>query len=512
MSTEQISATVPRRRAPGAATAAGRSAAADAVPILLFGVFAASILTSYQLGDGLQTAFLVGMLVITLIIPLLRWLLADADLSAFLVIPTVLSATQNVFLLPIAADISQSQLQFVIILNFAYAMILALALSLFTRRDDATDTAAHARKRLLLSVLLCAAILTAYAAATVVLFRPNLTSALASYRNLVTPFLFLLIGLWASRTTAADRFLRLLVLLGVLTVAFGFFEWATPGFWQATHLETLWAKKGITVAQSTGLPSNFFSSEQFDGELMRRMASSFADPVNFGTFLFIAFLGAWFLKHRLLAVLFIVASVIAVSKGAMLGFLVFFAFWTRHALPRPIHYLALAIAGGAGIAFLVFSSDNSTGSTEAHIGGFTAAFTELPQHPLGRGLGNVGVLASLFGDGEVSEIRESGLGVVIGQLGVVGLGGYVAFFVLLLRAGSKLTDPRQRLLVLGAVVGFALNMMFNEVALSPNSAAPYFLAIGLVLGRAGAREEASEARATARVRNRSSLSRSTLIY
>ena len=63
MSTEQISATVPRRRAPGAATAAGRSAAADAVPILLFGVFAASILTSYQLGDGLQTAFLVGMLV-----------------------------------------------------------------------------------------------------------------------------------------------------------------------------------------------------------------------------------------------------------------------------------------------------------------------------------------------------------------------------------------------------------------------------------------------------------------
>jgi hypothetical protein len=469
------------------------ASSADAAPVLLFAVFVAGILTSYQLGDGVQTAFLVGMLVITLVIPLLRWLMADADLSAFLLIPTILSASQNVFLLAIADDISQSQLQFVIILNFAYALILALSLAFFTHREPGV---AH-RTGLIRAMLWCAGILTAYGVISLGLFGANITSALASYRNLITPFLFLLIGLWASRTTLAAGFLRGVVILGTAAVGFGFFEWATPGFWQSTDLDVLWAKKGIQVAQSTGLPSNFFSSEQIDGALVRRMASSFADPVNFGTFLFIAFLGAWFLGHRLLAILFIVASVIAVSKGAMLGFLVFFAFWTRYNTPRALHYLALAAAALAGVAFLVFSADNSTGSTGAHIGGFTAAFTELPQHPLGRGLGNVGVLASLFSEASGSEIRESGLGVVIGQLGVVGLGGYTAFFVILIRSGLRLSDPRARLLVLGAVVGFALNMMFNEVALSPNSAAPYFVAIGLVLGRAHVRSGAEPPAAAA---------------
>jgi hypothetical protein len=41
--------------------------------------------------------------------------------------------------------------------------------------------------------------------------------------------------------------------------------------------------------------------------------------------------------------------------------------------------------------------------------------------------------------------------------------------------------------------GFLLNAAFNEVALSPNSAAPYFIILGLVIGSDLAAKEELEA-------------------
>ncbi|MBK0296297.1 hypothetical protein IAE22_29570, partial [Bacillus sp. S34] len=101
-----------------------------------------------------------------------------------------------------------------------------------------------------------------------------------------------------------------------------------------------------------------------------------------------------------------------------LVFLVFAALWTRVYANRAVQVVAVVAVVVAGAVFYGYTLTNSTGSTEAHVGGFTAAFTELPGHPMGRGMGNVGVLASLFDDGSGSDVQESGLGVAIAQLGV----------------------------------------------------------------------------------------------
>jgi len=153
----------------------------------------------------------------------------------------------------------------------------------------------------------------------------------------------------------------------------------------------------------------------------------------------------------------------------------------------------------AGLYFYAFTQSSSTGSTTAHINGLIAAFVELPRHPLGRGFGGTGVLAGLFADEAAeggSAIVESGLGSVIGQLGIPGLIGYIVFFAMIIRSVHRIQDVRVYVLGMSLALAFILNAAFNEVALSPNSCAIYFIVLGLIVassdearggGAAGAR-------------------------
>lgn len=404
----------------------------------------------------------------------------NAEISFFLIIPTIMSATQNVYLTTVADTLDNSRLHFAIILNFIFSM--ALYVVLVARRKPTFEPAL---RKLINSVTVALVFLVLYGAATVVLFQPDLTAALASSRNIVAPFLFLLIGLHASTWAKGVVYLRYLVLLGFAAIIFGFIEANIPHFWDSLNLRGLWEKKGISVQADSGLPKNFFASEQLvPGEFLRRMAGPFADPVNFGTFLFAVFMAAWYLKGLVSKILTVVAIVLAVSKGALLGLFVFFAVWTRYFASRVSYVIALLVLAAGAFSFYSFTLTSSTGSTTAHIDGFTAAFIEFPHHPLGRGLGSSGVLAGLFSEGSesTSAITESGLGMVIGQLGIVGLTIYVVFFVLVSQYVLRIKNIRDRTLAAGLLGGFMLNAAFNEVALSPNSAAPYFIILGLVIG------------------------------
>ena len=448
---------------------------------LLLAVFVLGVVSSTALPGAVQLTVVAGFLITSLLLPLAHRSRAGADLGAFLLVPTIISASQNLYLLPVASELGTSQFQVVIVLNFLFAVCM-LAVTAAARPETRIQSATGADRRRLTTLVAWPLIaLSAYGAFTVVLFDVEPTAALASYRNLVTPLLFTIIGLVAARSTGVRPYTVGLVALGVAVVLFGFVEDSVPGFWQNAGLEPLWNAKGLSVASSTGVPPNFYSSELIGDSPVRRMVSSFADPVHFGTFLFAAFMGAWYLRRRLLMVLFLVAAALAVSKGAFLSVLVFVAVWTWRAAPRWAFTAAVVAVAGAGVLFYGFSLDNSTGSTTTHVDGLLAAFTELPSHPLGRGLGNIGVLASLFHEGSESEIRETGLGMVIGQLGVVGLAAYIAFFTVLIRRAVRLPGRRSTF-ALALLLGFLANASFNEVAMSPNSAAPYFVLVGLLLG------------------------------
>ncbi|MGK5169815.1 O-antigen ligase family protein [Geodermatophilus sp. CPCC 205761] len=432
---------------------------------------------SYGLGTLTQAVFLVGLMFVTLVLPAWHRMANRQDISVFLLAPTIISATQNVYLLTVADRVSAVQLQFLIVVNYALAATLLLFLLPF--RAGLQEPG----RTLSRSIWTWLVILVGYGGMTAAAFGTDPMAAVASLRNLTTPFLFCLLGLYASSLASPARYARMVAVLGVVVVAFGLYELLSPDFWQRSGIAALWDGKGIAVAPGTGLPANFYSSEFIGGSQIRRMAGSFADPVNLGTFLLAALIAAWMTRKWLSMVLITCGVVAAVSKGAILGILVFLTLWLRRRTSPGLFILLSLPILGAAVAMYVFVQDNSTGSTTAHINGLTAAFVELPQHPFGRGLGNIGVLAGLLGQGATSAITESGVGMVIGQLGIVGLVLYTWFFLELARATRTVADPREKLAVIGLLAAFVLNAAFNEVALSPNSAAPYFLLTGLVLGR-----------------------------
>jgi hypothetical protein len=471
------------RRTPAKWPASGDVAALIGILVFIAGVVTLAMVPGIpallQIGVAvLLVVFAVGM-------PLLHRIQLGGDASIYLLLPTIMSATQNIYLLPAARAIGKGELQVFIVLNFLIALLTAVALWMFGPEVHAARRLREAR---FTAVLLVA--LTFWGFATVVLFHSTPTAAFASYRNFVTPFLFLLLGLLASRTSLARVYANHLVSLGICVIAFAFLERFTP-FWTWVPLDVLWRKKNLPVVPNTHYPPNFFSSETLGGEQLRRMVGSFADPVQLGTFLFVVFVAAWYVGRRVTTVLSVVAAVLAISKGALLGFLTFAYFRTRFLQSSTAAFLAATGALGMGIAFYLYTEVHSTGSTSVHIEGLTSALTALPSHPLGHGMGATGILAGLFTKEQSSVSAESGVGVIVGQLGVPGIAIFAALFVMLTRACLRLQSPRERVVAMSLLIGFGLNAAFNEVALSPNSAAPYFVLLGLLIGReAHARHQA----------------------
>lgn len=450
----------------------------DLLSLSLFGVFLISVLTATIAFDSeVQLLLYLGVfLIYTVVVLLESFMVSRREYSLYLAIPVFISATQNLYLGIVAPYSTDLQIQMMVITNFLFSM--AILLILLVRTPFRLNQSLYKWNVVILTVLVL------YSLGTMVLFHANVTSGIASLRNIITPPLFLIIGLMASSNLYLKRFLKYISYIALFVVLFGIVErYLLRDIWVYFNLADLWSKKGIPINPVTNLPANFYSSEMVNGQQLRRMVSSFADPVNLGTFLFFGFIAAWFLKKRILSVLLLASIFMAVSKGAMLGLLVFAVIWSYYKLSKTAFTAVLTGSGLVGVAFIVYSLTNSTMSMLAHVNGFTASLKEMVIHPLGRGLGNIGVLAGLYGTNAESDITETGLGMVIGQLGVIGFVLYIAFFIYAFKQCNRIQEKHEIILAKSLLLSIILNITFNEVALSPNSSAVYFMAIGVLLGR-----------------------------
>lgn len=397
------------------------------------------------------------------------------DISVFMFFPVFISATQNLYLMTVAYEVSTTQMQLMIVLNFVFSAMLVLLLLLSQpKQSDAKPTQL---------VLLLLGMLVIFSFVTFALFHgATIVTMLASLRNVVAPMMFFLVGILGARFVRPNVFYSYILVLGLFVAGFGIIElFLFPGFWKVSALPELWIKKGLPINEATGLPHNFFSSELINGQPQRRMVSSFADPVNLGTFIFIVFAISWYLKRYILMWVFIAVAALAISKGAFLGIMIFLVVLARIRGNQFLGALVTAVCIVGGIGFIAFSMTSSNQSLAMHVSGLTNSIIRLPSHPLGTGLGSVGVLAHNEAGGKSIDIAESGLGVVIGQLGVVGLMCYAAFFAFLFKWSNRLSDSRDRTFALSLTLAILVNIAFNEVALSPNSCAAYFMAIGIMV-------------------------------
>lgn len=442
--------------------------------VTLFLLLAIYLLIYMAVVAGSNTAIVT--VIIFLSACLVSCLFSQSFVPALYWFPLYLSAFQNVLLGFFINDFSESILKIVLVLNylgfvFLYVIIFNVAM---LRRDFGYP-------------MIYLVFIAVYSVLIFGIMGGSPEAAFSSFRNLSAMYLFFIVGWCMAKYNNIKTIQSLkagLILIFSLVFIFGFIErFIYIDTWHDLNLSELWLKKGLNI-QVNGMPGNFYASEKINGEYVRRMVSSYADPINLGSNLFLFYLLAWYFGSKVIQFLSLVMMVLAFSKGALMGMLVFLVFYMRQKFGRNMYVLMGGAAVTVGALFLIWAFKNDANSVFAHISGFTSALKTLFTKPLGYGLGNVGVLAGLFGIQANEDITETGLGLIIGQLGIVGLIIFIHFFVMISKSAfgkSTNLQSRENLLLRAAMFGILLNIIFNEVALSPNSCAGYFLLMGMLV-------------------------------
>lgn len=131
-----------------------------------------------------------------------------------------------------------------------------------------------------------------------IIHTSSLSSFAACFRNIISCILIYFCALKLGNKIDIDLFFGIIKGILLLVIVFGIVEYVVGlNIWGSLNIKQLWPLKGIAV-NNIGFPKNWWSSERIAGKQLRRMVSSFTDPVNLGTFLFSAFVVMWYKKIK----------------------------------------------------------------------------------------------------------------------------------------------------------------------------------------------------------------------
>lgn len=390
-----------------------------------------------------------------------------SEMDILILFPVFLSCIQNLYLGLAVNNLQSFELQCLLTVN------ILIAVALPTMRLVMTG-----KLREYKWCIACIGGTLAYSLVLSVIYSAPITSFISCLRNILASFIFYYFGAVFGKSIEEENFKKYILILIWIVVFFGFFEYIVgSNLWRTINISQLWNLKGI-ITDPNGFPGNWYSSEVIFGHpYVRRMVSSFADPVNLGTFLSAAFLLSWYYKKYILMFFTLLCCVLTISKGALLGFLIFcIVFLWYKDKSRMGFVIALLGALAIGIAMLIYGAGSSTG---LHVLMFFRALKVLFKYPFGMGVGTIGVLAGVVGGTSSNPyIMETGIGVVIAQLGFLGAAMYIYLFYKMFKIPKHMAK-NEKILLYTLIFSFFTNAMFNEVALSPNSCALYFIILGI---------------------------------
>ncbi|NQT95287.1 MAG: hypothetical protein HQ572_02445 [Candidatus Omnitrophica bacterium] len=312
-------------------------------------------------------------------------------------------------------------------------------------------------------------------------------------------FIYILGKLSVKGKGSLKDFFRFLFIFSFVICVFGFIErFILPeSFW----LDTLNVLK-VTEAKGRGieeglLPSVFMTD--FFGVWTRRLASTFAEPVNAAYFFAFTTIAALVARNIFMMVVAGATLFLTLGKGGMLvasvTLVVMIAAYTlfrkRMDIKRAVILLPLFVT------FINFYVGKFRGSAAAHMQGLSSLPINLFNYPLGRGLGTGGNWGSIF---EVSIIEkritmtgaESMVGTIGHQMGIIGMLLYILFFIFMVRyllksyrlflnRGDKYL-AKNNLFAAAIMLGIFMVSLFQENTFGPQAGGIYFLFIGMVVG------------------------------
>ena len=216
--------------------------------------------------------YFITMVVFLVILISSEILLKLRDNSILLVLTLAFSAFQNLYIGYFVNDIDPFNVKIITTTTFIYPVIYLFTLIIrysFIIIDD----------KYVLKIIAIALILSLYSGIIGMIYHSPIISAMASFRNFISPILFTLIGIFAAKNCNKEQYIKYIVYIGIIVIIIGIIERIIfPEFWQFFNAKELFEKKGIWKdLSSMSVPYNWISSD---------FIHSYRNTINFTLFKF----------------------------------------------------------------------------------------------------------------------------------------------------------------------------------------------------------------------------------
>lgn len=288
---------------------------------------------------------------------------------------------------------------------------------------------------------------------SLILSPASLFAKAASLRQMMMPFLLILLGyLFTHNQSDVDRLLNTVRIVLYIVLAFGFLEMAIS-IWKFVDIRTYYEMKGIFVNKN-GYP--FIFIEPIQGGI-RRMASTFLDPINLGHALVFLLAIRYYQRARWAEIIVIFIGIaLTISKGALLQLVL--VFWVIN--KRKPMFDKLFVAATI-VVLSVYLSFNHAGLSK-HVAGFSNALSTFSL--TGMGMAMAGNQAHMYSATYTDSIGDTFIGAIIGQVGIIGLLLWLLPFIHFMRFFKKY-DILKRLLIAQVIVSILSENAFNLLSI-----------------------------------------------
>lgn len=282
--------------------------------------------------------------------------------------------------------------------------------------------------------------------------------------------------------------------LSVLVAIIGYLEFfiLRDTVWHMLPIYQFQVNKGTTFKFYNDVPLNFYTWDLFDTFhiVVRRLVSTFADPLITGHFLLLGFvLASSFIENKnrkgVVKIILAIAIILTMSKGSIICLFIYeFMIIGRRVYRKLLVNNPLVLLGLGVLAIFVasyFANALPTSSIGTHLNGLLKGFSN--GSLLGKGLGNAGVITGILSDSEDLLAGESYIGVLISQMGYVGFILFFAAFVKMIVEcyRNSFFDNYLSYKVGSLMFGLLFECLFSESSIGIVATGLYFIYAGLVM-------------------------------
>ena len=233
------------------------------------------------------------------------------------------------------------------------------------------------------------------------------------------------------------------------------------------------------------VPASWYSGDLriiFNDKVRRMPGLLIGDAVNFGQLMLFPLMYSVFLKKNIMIILFGLAAILSLSKGAVIGFIIGYSVYLyreKLKLVNKIIFLVSIITISSIFIYQFLPQLEAIGSIKKHYLGWYSNILNLPENIFGAGIGSGGNFAIRFGQVGTSDafnlstqpqfetshilLGESYFGTMISQLGIIGVLFYFYYPFKLL----KINLPQYETFLKAAqysILGLFFVGLFSETA------------------------------------------------